>query len=106
VTRIDARGLCPATDHAPGVRLSHSLIGEDIAVVPAGRPEEPRLAILADAGRVDISVKRLSERVMAWHGVVLTAFLVQLDGPAARLEVLDCHLQGGIYAGEALDARI
>jgi len=39
--------------------------------------------------------------------VVFTAFLVQPDRPSgtSRPEVLDRHLQGGIYAGEAVGER-
>ena len=102
---VDAGSFGPSTDHAPGVRLSHLFIGEDIAVVPARRPEQPPLAVLGDPGRVDIGVQDLCERMMARHGVVLASSLVQPNGQsgAARPEVLDRHhLQGSIDAREAI----
>ena len=56
---LDARSFGPTADHAPGVRLSHFLIGEGIAVVPAGRAEQPSLAVLGDPGRVKLRCRGL-----------------------------------------------
>jgi hypothetical protein len=46
-------------------------------------------------GRIDVGAQRLGERVMARHGVSLTAFLVQPYRPtgAARPQILDLHLE-------------
>ena len=66
-----------------------------VRVVPAAGAEQPALAVLGDAGGVDVGVQRLGERVMARHGVMLAAFLVQPEPPAGALrpEILDLHLQ-------------
>ncbi len=59
----------------------------------AADAEQPALAILGDAGRSNISVKRLGERVMARHGVMLAAFLVQPE-----------HARHSVYLNLDLDA--
>src|ERR1700726_4590787 len=64
----------PSADHPPGIRLAHRLVGEQAAVVTPRRAEQPTLTILGDAGRIDVSVERLGQRVMARHRVVLAAF--------------------------------
>src|ERR1700676_4097236 len=58
----------------------------------------------ADSGGGDVRVQRFGERVMAWHHVLLAAFLVQPDQPARalRLEIFDTHLQRRADAGEAV----
>ena len=48
-----------AADHAPGVRLAHRFVGEHGAVVSARGAEQKALAVLGDAGRVDIGMQRL-----------------------------------------------
>ena len=62
--------------------------------MPARRAEQPALAVLGDAGGIDVGVQRLGERVMAGHDVLLAAFLVQPELPAGALrpEILDLHL--------------
>jgi hypothetical protein len=54
------------------------------------------LAVLDDAGRVDVIPQRLGQRVMARHGVLFATFFVQPHRPAgaARPQVFDLHLQG------------
>jgi hypothetical protein len=75
--------------------------------VPAGGPEQKALAVLGDAGRVDVGVNCFGERVMARHCVLLAAFLMQPDRPrgAARPQIFDLHLQGGVDAREGISER-
>jgi hypothetical protein len=69
-----------------------------------GSAEQPALAVLDNAGGVDIGAQRLAEGVMARYGVLLAAFLMQADSPsgAAWPEVLDLHLQGRADPREAV----
>jgi len=55
--------------------------------------EQPALAILVDAGSVDVSALRFGERMMARHTVLFAAFPMQPDCPsgAAGPEVFDLH---------------
>jgi hypothetical protein len=48
-------------------------------------PEQPALTIIGDAGGGDVGVKRLGERVMTRHLVMLAAFLVQPQPPTRTL---------------------
>jgi len=70
----------------------------------SGGAEQPTLAVLGDAGRIDVGAQRLGKRVMARHRMLLAAFLMQPDRPpgAARPQILDLHLQGRIDAREAV----
>jgi hypothetical protein len=72
--------------------------------VPARSAEQPALAVLGDAGGVDVGAQRLGECVMARHTVLLAAFLMQPDRPAgaARPEILDLHLQRRTDARKAV----
>jgi hypothetical protein len=72
--RRDAGRRGAPADHPPGVGLAHRFVGEHGAVVAARGTEEEVLAVLGDAGRVDIGMQRLGERVMAGHGVLLPPF--------------------------------
>ena len=62
------------------------------------------LAVFGNAGGIDVSAQRLGERVMAWHRVLLAAFLVQPDLPAGTLrpKILHLHLQRRVYAREGI----
>ena len=72
--------------------------------MPARGTEQPALAVIDDARGVDIGAQRLSKRVMARHGVLLAAFLMQPDRPAGATgpEVFDLHFQGRVDAREAV----
>ena len=59
----DAGGDRAPSDHAPGIRLVYRLFGEHGGVVSAAGAEQPALAVLADAGRGNIGVQRLGERL-------------------------------------------
>jgi hypothetical protein len=63
--------------------------------MPAAGAEQPALAILGKAGRVDVGAQSLGERVVTRHAVLLAAFFVQSDRPtgAARPQILDLHIQ-------------
>jgi hypothetical protein len=52
--------------------------------------------VLANTGGIDIGLQRLDECMVARHGVLFAAFLVQLHLPARTLrpEILDLHAQG------------
>ena len=80
--RVDAGRNSASADHAPGVRLLHGLLGQNGGVVSARRAEQAAFSILGDAGRGDVGVQRLGKRMMARHGVMLAAFLMQPDPPA------------------------
>ena len=75
-----------------------------VRVVPARRAEQEALAVLGDAGGVDIGAQRLGKRVMARHDVMLAAFLVQPELPAGALrpEILHLHLQRRADAREGI----
>ena len=47
--------------------------------MPAAGAEQKALAVLGDAGGVDIGAQRLGKGMVARHGVVLAAFLVQAE---------------------------
>jgi hypothetical protein len=66
----------PSSDHAPGVGLAHLLVREHDPGVPWAGAEQATLAVLGDTGSGDIGMERLSQRVMAGHGVLLAAFLM------------------------------
>src|ERR1700730_16564199 len=70
----------------------------------AGCAEQPALAVLDNGGSVDVGAQCLGERVMARHGVLLAAFLMQPDCPSGTAwpEVLDLHLQRRVDAREAI----
>ena len=75
-----------------------------VPLCPRLRAEQPTLTILGDSGGGDIGVQRLGERMMAGHGVMLAAFLVQSQPPARALrpKVLDLHVQRGRDAREGI----
>ena len=52
--RDDAGRRGAPADHAPGVGLSHRLLGQHGRVVPWAGAKQPALAILGDAGCVDV----------------------------------------------------
>jgi hypothetical protein len=97
------RNGAPA-DHAPGVRLRHWLFEQRGRVVAGRRAEKIALAILGNAGGVNVGAQFLGERMMARHLMMLAAFLVQPQLPAGafRSEILDLHLQRRIYAREGI----
>jgi hypothetical protein len=102
--RVDAgRNSAPA-DHAPGIRLRHRLFGQSRSCVPRAGAKQPAFAVFGDAGGIDEGAQRLGKRVMAWHRVLLAAFLVQLNLPAGALrpKILDLHAQRGGDAGEGV----
>ena len=68
-----------------------------VALCPRDCAEQPALAVLGDAGGGDVGVQRLGERMMAGHGVMLAAFLVQPEPPARALrpKILHLHFQRG-----------
>ena len=80
--RMNARGGSAAADHAPSIRLIQGLVGQCIAIVPAGRAEQKALAVLGDARLLDIRMQRFGKRMMTRHYVKLAAFLMKPDGPA------------------------
>ncbi len=77
----------------------------------AAGAEQPALSVFGEAGRGDVSVQRLGERVMARHRVMLAALLVQPQPPARALrpDILHLHFQRGRDArkgiGEGRDQR-
>jgi hypothetical protein len=62
--------------------------------VPTGSAKQPALAILDDAGGVEIGTQRLGKHVMTGHRVLLAAFFMQPHRPsgAAGPQILDLHL--------------
>jgi hypothetical protein len=52
------------------------------ALWPRAERNQPALAVLGDAGRINVSAQGLGERVMARHRMFLAAFLVQPDRPS------------------------
>jgi hypothetical protein len=66
---------------APGVR--HCPDGQRAAIVPARGAEQPSLAVLDDAGGVDVSAQCLSERVMAQHAFRATGITAYLANGGA-----------------------
>jgi hypothetical protein len=62
--------------------------------MPACGAEQPALAVLDDAGCVDIGAQRLGERVMAGHGVLLAAFLMEPDRPSGVARPQDVIMRG------------
>ena len=93
-----------AADHTPGVSLRHRLLGQHGRSVPRAGAKQPALAVLGDAGGIDVGAQRLGEHVMARHRVLLAAFLVQLYLPTGslRAEILDLHMECGADAGEGV----
>ena len=67
-----------------------------------GGAEEGTLAVIADAGGLDIGVEIGFEIVVRRHLMALAAFFVQPDPPALALRVivLDAHGDDGADAGE------
>jgi hypothetical protein len=100
----DAGSRSAPADHSPGIGLGHRIGRQHFAVVTPRSAEQPSLAILDNAGRVDVGAQGLGERVMARHRMLFAAFLVQADRPpgAAWAEVLDLHLQGRVDPREAV----
>lgn len=52
--RVNANRHRAPTDHPPSIRLRHGLFSQLNPMMPAGGAEQEALAILGDAGRVDI----------------------------------------------------
>lgn len=52
-----AGGHRTTTDRAPGVGLSHGLLGQSARGVPRRRAEQRSLAVLTDAGAVDVGAQ-------------------------------------------------
>ena len=79
----------------------HRLVGQR-AGAAGGGAEEGALAVVADAGRLDIGVEIGFELVVRRHLMALAAFLVQPHPPALALGVvvLDAHGDDGADAGE------
>jgi hypothetical protein len=102
--RQDAGGECALAHHALGIDLGHGPVGKRSSAVPAAGAEQKGLSVRPDAGGGDGGVRRLGERMMARHHVLLAAFLVQPDQPsrALRLKVFDAQLQRRPDAGEAV----
>jgi hypothetical protein len=65
-----------AADHAPSIGLRHGLFEQQGRVMPRRGPEKIGLAILGNAGGVNVGAEFLGERMMAWHLVMLAAFVV------------------------------
>ena len=53
--------------------------------MPGAASKQPAFAIVGDAGGLDVAAERFSKRVMAWHRVMLAAFLEQPELPAGTL---------------------
>src|SRR4051812_42251793 len=66
------------------------------AFCPRAVRDSHPLAVLGNAGGVDVGAQRFGKGMMARHRMLLAAFFVQPDCPsgAARPEILDLHLQG------------
>jgi hypothetical protein len=75
--RSDAGCRRTPADHEPGGVLIHRAVGERIGFVPGRGAEQPSLAVLGEAGGIDIGTQRLGEGVMARHRMLLAAFFVQ-----------------------------
>ena len=57
-------------------------------------PEQPALAVLSEASRINVDAQRLGNCMVARHAVLLATFFLQPDHPsgAPRPEILDLHL--------------
>jgi hypothetical protein len=84
-----------ALNHTPGVNAVHRLFRQRVCAANGGA-EEGALAVVADAGDLDVSVKVSFEIVMRRHFVTFDAFLIQTDRPAFAfgIVVLDTHSDG------------
>jgi hypothetical protein len=99
---VNAGGNCTAADHAPGVRLRHGLLGQHRRIVPGAGAKQLAFAVFRDAGDIDVGAQCVGKRVVARHGVLLAALLVQQNLPACALrpQILHLHAQGRCDAGE------
>jgi hypothetical protein len=87
-----------------GTPADHGLLGEHVAPAPpAGAKQHPR-PVRPDPGRLDIGVQRLGGGVVAGHGVLLAALLVQAELPtgALRTDIGDAHCQRRADSGEGI----
>ncbi len=102
--RHDAGGGGAAAYHPPGVRLAHRPVGQHRRNMPAGGAKQDAFPLLGNAGRRDIGVQCLGQRVVARHRVLLAAFLLQANLPAGtfRPEILHLHFQGGANPRERI----
>jgi len=82
----------PSADHRVGVRLRRRRAGEPRRAVPDG-PEQRPLAVLHDAGLLQVGSQALLQAVMTGHGVRLAALLAQPHPQSAvpHEHVLDLH---------------
>ena len=81
--RVNA-GRAPGAGSCARRRPAPWLLGQTVALCP-GWCEQIALAVVGDAGGVDIGTQYLGERMVARHRVLLAAFLVQLHLPAGAL---------------------
>ena len=72
-----------ATTRRRITRQRHRLVDQQRPSVPGAGPKQSALAVLCDAGRRDVGVQRLGERVVTGHNVMFAAFLMQPD-PSSR----------------------
>jgi len=102
--RGDTNCYRPPADHAPGIRLCHRLVGQRRGGMSSASAKQSPLAVLGNAGGIDIGPQRLGKRMVARHGVMFSPFLVQPDFPPGALgpEILDTHLQRRADAGEGI----
>jgi len=93
-------------DHGMGVGQGEGRAGE-LAGAAADGLEQRVLRTVLDPVSLEIGEKRLLKIMVAGHGVILAALLVQPDPqPLVMSEhVLDLHSQGGAYSGKAINYK-
>jgi hypothetical protein len=82
-----------ALDHAPGVDAVHRVFRQRVGPANSGA-EQGGLAVVADAGGLDVGVQVRFEIMMRRHLMTLAAFLMQTDPPALALGIVVLDAQG------------
>src|SRR5579883_428136 len=104
--RGDAGGLRAALKHAPGVGLGHTALAQHTRSSYCG-PKNHSLAVVRNAGVVEVILQIALEVVVAGHGVLFTTFFVEANPEPAMLpvDVADVHPESRANAGEGVDEQ-
>jgi hypothetical protein len=96
----------PALDHMPRQVPRHRALRERVpSTAPAAGAEQGQVALLADAGGLDVFIEEGGRLVMDRHHVIDPAFFVQTEkgAPALVIVILDLHADGCGDAREGED---
>ncbi len=104
--RGDAGGSGTPLNHLIGVCLGQGVAGELAGRAAVGLEQE-RLRVVRKARAGEILMQVGFEIVMAGHGMLLAALLVQAhpEPTVLRVHVLDAHADGRADAGEGIDHK-